>query len=150
MTTTNQTTRPNELSYFALTLQSYLNESFPELAADRAFVRERSELAAQAYADALLAGHTHPEAAEISDEAMYDGLHFSKFDMLFKVVCNEFDALMADEELRPFALKMYPPCREVFDRYPTDEPGFADTPGYDRLYTELTGTVSLRIEEFGL
>ena len=48
-----------DLSYFTLTLQSFLNESFPELAADRTFIEERAELAAQSYADALLAGSNH-------------------------------------------------------------------------------------------
>lgn len=139
-----------DLSYFTLTLQSFLNESFPELAADRTFIEERAELAAQSYADALLAGNNHLEATEISNSVLFEGLHFSKFDTLFKVVCNEFDTYMADEELRPFALKIYPLCREVFEKYPADEPEFVDSPAYDLLYTELTGTVALHIEEHGI
>ena len=151
MTTTNtKKTGQGDLSYFALTLQSYLNESFPESAVDTTFIQERSDLAAQTYADALLAGHTHPEASELSNAVLYEGLHFSQFDMLFKVVCNEFDSLMADDEPRPFALKVYPLCKTVFENYPTDEPDFADTPAYQLLYTELTGTIAIYIEEFGL
>lgn len=153
MTTKKNNTPKNEredLSYFTLTLQSFLNESFPELAADKTFVKERSDLAAQTYADALLAGHTHPEAAELSNEVMYEGLGFSKFDTLFNVVCEEFYNEIPDEELRPFALKVYPHCQEVFDQYPTDEPDFADSAAYDLLYTELTGTVVLYIEENGV
>jgi len=97
MTTTNtKKTGQGDLSYFALTLQSYLNESFPESAVDTTFIQERSDLAAQTYADALLAGHTHPEASELSNAVLYEGLHFSQFDMLFKVVCNEFDSLMSE------------------------------------------------------
>ena len=138
------------MSYFTLTLQSYLNESFPESAVDTTFIQERSDLAAQTYADALLAGHTHPEASELSNAVLYEGLHFSQFDMLFKVVCNEFDSLMADDELRPFALKVYPLCKGVFENYTTDEPDFIDTPAYQLLYTELTGTIAIYIEEFGL
>ena len=151
MTTTNTTKiEQSDLSYFTLTLQSYLNESFPELASDDTFIQERSDLASQTNADALLAGHTHPEASELSNAVLYEGLHFSQFDMLFKVVCNEFDALMADEELRPFTLKVYPLCKTVFENYPTDEPDFADTPAYQLLYTELTGTTALYIEENGV
>lgn len=153
MTKTTNNTPKNErgdLSYSTLTLQSFLNESFPELANDKAFIEERSELAAQTYADALLAGHTHPEASELANEALYEGLHFSKFDMLFKVICNEFDSQMADDELRPFALKMYPLCTDVFGKYSTDEPEFADSADYELLYTELTGTVAIHIEENGL
>lgn len=151
MTTNNNT--PNErgdLSYFTLTLQSFLNESFPEQAADKTFIKERSDLAAQTYADARVSGHTHTEAAELSNAVLYEGLHFSRFDTLFRVICNEFDTYMADEDLRPFAQKMYPHCSEVFDNYPTNEPEFVDTPAYDLLYTELTGTVALYIEEHGV
>ncbi len=153
MTTTKTTTPKDEredLSHFTLALQSFLNESFPELATDKTYIEERSELAVQAYADALLAGHTHPEASELSNKVLYEGLHFSKFDMLFKVICYEFDSQMADDELRPFALKMYPFCSEVFANYPTDEPEFAESADYDQLYTELTGTVAIHIEENGL
>ncbi|MDO5523849.1 MAG: DUF1896 domain-containing protein [Bacteroidia bacterium] len=152
MTKTNNTpfAEREDLSYFTLTLQSYLNESFPELANDKTFIEERSELAAQSYADALMAGHSHPEASELSNEVMYEGLHFSKFDMLFKVICNEFDSQMADDELRPFAMKMYPLCAEIFANYPTDEPEFVDSGDYDLLYTELTGTVAIHIEDNGL
>ena len=148
--TNTPTTEREDLSYFTLTLQSYLNESFPELANDTDFIRERSDFAAQTYADALLAGHAHPEAAELSNEVMYSGLGFSKFDILFKVVCEEFSAEIPDEELRPFALKIYPLCSEVFESYPTDEPYFIDTPWYDLLYTELTGTTAIYIEENGV
>ncbi len=139
-----------DLSYFTLTLQSFLNESFPELSADKTFIDERAELAAQSYADALLAGSNHLEASEISNKVLYEGLHFSKFDMLFKVICNEFDSQMADDELRPFALKMYPLCTDVFSKYSTDEPEFVDSTDYELLYTELTGTVAIHIEENGL
>ncbi|HBK40872.1 MAG TPA: hypothetical protein DDZ57_04790 [Porphyromonadaceae bacterium] len=145
-----QKTAARDLSYFTLTLQSYLNESFPELSVDKTFIEERADLAAKTYSDALAAGHTQIEAAELSNSVLYEGLHFSGFDTLFKVVCNEFDTYMADEDLRPFAQKMYPHCKEVFANYPTDEPEFIDSPAYDLLYTELTGTVALHIEEHGV
>ena len=76
-------------------------------------------------------------------------MHFSKFDTVFQVVCNEFDTLMADEELRPFALKMFPICEPVFAKYElTDD--FAYGYEFDVLYTELTGTIAIWIEENGL
>jgi hypothetical protein len=54
-----------------------------------------------------------------------------------------------DEELRPFALKMMAVCKPVFEQYVlTDD--FEDSPEYDLLYTELTGTIAIWIEENGL
>ena len=56
---------------------------------------------------------------------------------------------MADEELRPFALKMFPVCEAVLAGYElTDD--FAYGYEFDLLYTELTGTIAIWIEENGL
>ena len=56
---------------------------------------------------------------------------------------------MADEELRPFALKMLPVCEPVFAGYAlTDD--FAYSPEFELLYTELTGTIAIWVEENGL
>jgi hypothetical protein len=76
-------------------------------------------------------------------------LHFSRFDAVFKVVCNEFDTIMADEELRPFSLKMLWVCAPVFEQYLLTE-DFADSPEFELLYTELTGAIQIWIEENGL
>jgi len=53
---------------------------------------------------------------------------------------------MADEEMRPFALKMLPVCEPVFVKY-TLTYDFAYSGEFDLLYTELTGTVAIWIEE---
>ena len=56
---------------------------------------------------------------------------------------------MADEELRPFALKMFPICEAVFENYKlTDD--FAYGYEFDLLYTETTGAIAIWIEENGL
>ncbi|MNQ99650.1 hypothetical protein D3C85_1153970 [compost metagenome] len=68
---------------------------------------------------------------------------------MFQVVCNEFDTIMADEELRPFAMKIFPVCMPVFSRYElTDD--FAYGYEFDLLYTEITGTIAIWIAENGL
>jgi len=142
-------TPPKNLSYFTLRLKELLNSSFPEHADDKNFIHHRSRLAANAYEGAFIAGNALMQCDEIANFILYEGLHFSKFDTVFKVVCNEFDTIMADEELRPFALKMLPVCQTVFESYElTDD--FADTSAYELLYTELTGTIALWIEENGL
>mgnify|MGYP001317271366 CR=1 FL=1 len=88
-------------------------------------------------------------SATISQITYSLGLHYSKFDTVFQVVCNEFDTIMADEELRPFAHKMFPVCEPVFEKYTlTDD--FAYTEEYDLLYTEITGTIQIWIEENGI
>ncbi|TGD58974.1 DUF1896 domain-containing protein [Flavobacterium humi] len=139
----------NKLSYYSLKLKQLLQVSFPELSGNKAFIDKRAQLAAKVYNDAFMAGNTIEQCNEIAQYILFEGLHFSRFDTVFKVVCSEFDTIMADEELRPFALKMLPVCIPVFDQYKlTDD--FEDRPEYEWLYTELTGTIQIWIEDNGL
>lgn len=138
-----------DLSYFKLRLQELLNTSFPEKAFDTKFIDQRSSWASNAYEGAFQSGNSIEQCNEIANYILFEGLHFSKFDTVFQVVCNEFDTVMADEELRPFALKMFPVCEPVFTNYQlTDD--FAYSYEFDLLYTELTGTIAIWIEENGL
>ncbi|MBL7706799.1 MAG: DUF1896 domain-containing protein [Taibaiella sp.] len=139
----------SELSYFELRLQELLNTSFPEKSTDQKFIVQRSDLAATAYEDAFRTGYPIDECNRLANEVLFEGFHFSKFDTIFQVVCNEFDTLMADEELRPFALKMLPICELIFANYELVD-DFAYSYEFDKLYTELTGTLALWIRENGL
>lgn len=142
-------TQQKDLSYFRIRLQELLNTSFPEKARDTKFINQRSSWAANAYEGAFLSGNPIDRCDEIASYILFEGLHFSRFDTIFQVVCNEFDTLMVDEELRPFALRMYDVCESAFSNYElTDD--FADTDEFDLLYTELTGTIAIWIEENGL
>ncbi|MDM1048218.1 MULTISPECIES: DUF1896 domain-containing protein [Bacteroidota] len=138
-----------DLSYFRLRLQELLNNSFPEKANDKKFIEQRASWAANAYEGAFSSGNTIEQCSEIANYILFENLHFSKFDTVFQVVCNEFDTIMADEELRPFALKMFPVCEPVFERYELTDDFTYDTE-FDLLYTELTGTIAIWIEENGL
>ena len=142
-------TQQKDLSYFKLRLQELLNTSFPEKAYDEKFINQRSSWAANAYEGTFRAGNAIEQCNEIADYILFEGLHFSKFDTIFQVVSNEFDTLMADEELRSFALKMFLVCEPVFSNYElTDD--FAYGYEFDLLYTELIGATALWIEEHGL
>ena len=142
-------TQQKDLSYFTLRLQELLYTSFPEKAHDQKFIKQRSSWAANAYEGAFRSGNAIEQCDHIADYILFEGLHFSRFDTIFQVVCNEFDTIMADEELRPFALKMLPVCSSLFANYElTDD--FAYSEAYGLLYTEITGTIAIWIEENGL
>ncbi|MFH6961693.1 DUF1896 domain-containing protein [Flavobacterium plurextorum] len=142
-------TDQKDLSYFRLRLTELLNNSFPEKANDQKFIEQRSLWAANAYQGAFGSGNSIEQCNEIANYILFEGLNFSRFDTVFQVVCNEFDTIMADEELRPFAQKMFPVCEPVFTRYElTDD--FAYNIEFNLLYTELTGTIAIWIEENGL
>jgi len=142
-------TQPKDLSYFKLRLQELLNASFPEKAFDYKFIEQRSLWAANSYEAAFQSGNTIEQCNEIANYILFEGLDFSMFDTIFQVVCNEFDTVMADEELRPFALKMLPICSSLFAGYELNS-DFASYAEYDLLYTELTGTIAIWIDENGL
>ena len=61
---------PDELSYYRLTLLSYLRESHPERAADDAFVRARADLAAEAFSEAVKSGMDYDEAVRQADAGL--------------------------------------------------------------------------------
>lgn len=142
-------TQQKDLFYFRLRLQELLNSSFPEKAHDQQFINQRSSWAANAYDGAFRSGNSIEQCNEIANYILFGGLHFSKFDTIFQVVCNEFDTLMANEELRPFSFKMLPICAPVFDNYELTN-DFAYSDEFDQLYTEITGTIAIWIEENGL
>ena len=76
-------TPTGELSYYGLSLLSYLKDSHPELIAESEFIAERADSAAQAYSEAIRSGCNHIEAEEIAREELYRGLHFSPYNTLY-------------------------------------------------------------------
>jgi len=138
-----------DLSYFQLRLKELLITSFPEKVSDVRFIYWRANLAANAYHNAFSSGNSIEQCNEIADFILFEGLHFSRFDTVFNVICNEFDASMADGDFRPFALEMLNICEETFAKYELTD-NFSYTAEFDVLYTELTGVIALWIEEHGL
>ena len=144
-------TTKKELSYFRLKLEAYLGEHYPERVNENTFVTARAGEALTAYCDAVAQGFSHPEAEVMASEVLYQGLHFSKYDTLVSVLEDEFEKELPSplpERLAPMLLKNKA-VQSVFDKYElTDD--FGASPEYDKLYTELTGTIVLLIEVNGL
>ena len=145
------TTTKKELSYFRLKLEAYLGEHFPERVNENTFVTARADEALAAYCDAIAQGFSYPEAEVMASEVLYQGLHFSKYDTLVSILENEFEKELPSplpERLTPILLKNKA-VQSVFNKYElTDD--FGASPEYEKLYTELTGTIVLIIEVNGL
>lgn len=140
-----------ELSYFRLKLEAYLSDYHPELMSDESFISTRADAALTTYCDAVAQGFTHLEAEAMSSEVLYQGLHFSKYDTLVSILENEF----SEELPEPLPRRLAPILlsnkfiQEVFAKYElTDD--FDAKPEYEALYTELTGTIVLLIENSNL
>lgn len=141
MTTTN-TTEIHDISYFTLRLNEYLSQSYPELQKQGDFVEARSSLALETYGNAIRAGQNHLEASHLANNTLFTNLPFSKMDMLFEVICEEFYQDIPDDKLRLFAEQMYPSCLATFDKYDLTT-NFKNDEKYDSLYTELTGVIQI-------
>lgn len=134
-----------ELSYYGLLLLSYLKESHPDKANDKDFVRLRSELAAESYANAITNGYTHQGAEEIASSILYEGLLFSRYDTIRNVLINEF-TIVPSERIDSLAMLLLMPCEEVFCEYPVSD-SFAASAEYITLYTELVGFIDIWRQE---
>ncbi len=133
------------LSYYGLSLLEFLRDGHPELASDNAFIEARAAQAAGAYSDVIRSGGTHPEAENRACEVLYRGLHFSLYNTLVDVIWNEFSDRIPEDEAREAARVMFPFVCGLKTRYDFTD-GFASSPHYDLLYTELAGTVQILLD----
>ena len=137
-----------ELSYFEMALLFYLKESYPHMADDKAFIRERADSAAEAYEHAIREGLSVAQALELADTVLYQDLRFSRFDAGFEAVSEWFPEILP-EERTDFCLKVLPPAEAVFNKYPIDD-RFESSPSYHTLTVELTGFIQSYIERYGI
>lgn len=135
-----------ELSWFKLSLLHFLYESHPELTEDTKLINSRGDLAAETYSEAITIGYNQTEAEELAHDALYKGLHFSKHDTLVTIIWNEFSREIPMGEAKEYAIKLLPKMEAVFSKYPLNDE-FAYSTNFTRLYTELTGVLSIWIEE---
>jgi hypothetical protein len=131
--------------YFRLSLMDFLRESHPERLHDHRFILACADAATEAYEQAIISGETPVQAAEQANAVLFNGLHFSKYDMLVRILWSEFLGEAPEEDAGELALRLLPECESVFSQYPLSD-SFADEPAYDLLYTELTGTIALYLE----
>ena len=146
-----KTTSKKEWSYYRLRLEAYLSDYHPERLSHEAFIRARSDAAAQAYEDAFRQGYPVLEAGFIATEVLFAGLHFSPYYTLQQIIENEFFSVIPPDRAPDFALRLLQSdaIRETIAKY---EPGddFDGRPEYDLLYTELTGVIVELLEADGV
>ena len=145
------TQRKKEFSYYRLRLETYLKDYHPERLADEAFIRDRSDAAAEAYEDAFRQGYPVLEAGSIATEVLFAGLHFSPYYTLEQIIENEFANTIPSDRAEVFALRLLQSdsIRETIAKY---EPGddFDGSSEYDQLYTKLTGVIVELLEADGV
>ena len=139
-----------DFSYYGLYLLDYLRTNRFEQASDDAFIRERADRAAETYERVRLEGYPPEGAQELAMDTLLRGLRYSKYAILREVVENEFANEVPEKKREAFIRKLLPPVGNVFSAYDLSDDNFALSPEYDLLRTELTGTVVLYIEKYGV
>lgn len=134
-----------ELSYFRLSLLSYLRDTHPDKATNHDFIAMRGDIAAEVYSQAIKAGHTHDYAEEASSKVLYEGLHFSIFRTLVTILWEEFSEQVPPSQADGIAMELRPRLTDTIQKYSLSD-DFADTPEYNQFYTELTGEIQILLE----
>ncbi len=138
-----------ELSWFKLSLLHFFYESHPELTENTDLLNARSDLASKTYSESIKNGHNQQEAEELALKDLYHGLHFSKHDTLVTILWNEFSRVIPMGLAKEFAIRILPQVESIFSKYKlTDD--FAFDPKFNGLYNELTGTISIWLEDHEL
>jgi len=125
---------------------SYLKDSHPHLANDTALIAARGDAAAEAYSKAIVNGQNHDQAGQIANEVLYSGLLFSPYRTVVRTLWNEFEKEVTPALAEGVAMKLLPKLDEVFSKYGLND-NFDETPEYNQLYTELTGTIQTLLED---
>ena len=136
----------HELSYFRLSLLSYLRDSHPNLATDTNLIAARGDAAAEAYSAAIKNGQSHDQASEAANEVLYSGLLFSPYRIVVQILSEEFGKEANPALIEEAAVEVLPELKEVFSKYELSD-DFETTEEYDQLYTELTGAIQILLED---
>jgi tRNA G37 N-methylase Trm5 len=102
-------------------------------------------MAAEAYSEAIKSGLDHIQAAEIANETLFKGLHFSPYNVIVEILWNEFSDEVSPGEAQTKAKDLLPECQAVFAKYSLND-DYAETTEYQSLYTELVGTILILLE----
>lgn len=142
---TKTKTTVTELSYFRLSLLSYLRDTHPEKATDHDFIALRGDAAAETYSQAIKAGHPHDYAEEASSKVLYEGLYFSTYRTLVTILWEEFSEEIPPSQAEGIAMELLPRLTGTIQEYTLSD-DFADTPQYNQFYTELIGEIQILLE----
>ena len=113
------------------------------------FISERAEIAAEHFERSRREGHSVEEAQEIAMAALTLGLHFSPYNTIIEVLWNELEGLVDPAEAPQVALRLLDEYQSIFDEYDLSDE-FATTTEYEQLYTQLTGVITLKFEQYGI
>lgn len=142
-------TEPIQLSYYELYLTKYLRDFHPEKAFDTTFIKQRSDSAAITFEESRLQGHTVDQAQELAIKELMQGLHFSKQQIITEIIENEFSVEIPETKISAFLDSIKSELDDLFSKYMLSD-DFEASPEYDTLYSEITGAITIYLENHGI
>ena len=130
----------NGLSYYGLSLLSFLLGSHRDGAADSILIRTRADRAAEAYSQAIRNGASRADADAQAARILYQGLHFSLYNTIVNILWDEFQDLVPEEEARTIARDILPHAAFLKQECALNEE-IDTSPENQRFYTELVETI---------
>lgn len=137
---------PQELSYFHLSFLSFLRDSHPNLATDTNLIASRGDAAAEVYSAAIKNGQSHDQADEVASEVLYQGLLFSPYRTIVRILWDEFEKEVTPVLAEGAAIGLLPKLTDVFSHCDLSD-NFEITEEYNQFYTELTGAIQILLED---
>lgn len=137
-----------EMSYYRLRLEAFLRDWHPHILSDIDFIKEKADLASTQYEESYLETSNVYESDKIALNVLFEGLHFSAYNLIEQILENEFSKELPTELITPLS-KMLIKNRaitELIEKYSPDD-NFDERKEYKMLYTELTGLIQIIIEE---
>lgn len=128
-------------------LKSYLSENHPELCDDESFISNRSELAQLTFIDSSQNGSSYEDSIHEAYTVLYDGLHFSSYQLLQDIAEEEFSEYYDIVEKNKASLytELLPIIKEF---NPGDD--FERSSRYETLYSCIVGFIQEKIENNGI
>lgn len=138
-----------KLDYYELYLLKYLQEYHPEKGQDLNFIKLRADSAAEIYEQSRLEGYNISGAQELAMAELTRDLHFSKYHMVLNIMESEFGNELTEEKKKALVKKMSSRLESIFSSYTLGD-DFEQTPEYKTLYNEITGEITLYLENHGI
>lgn len=138
-----------DISYFSLSLRSFLREYHPDLVHSVNFVTSRAESAEEVYHNSMMGSGDNVLALEEANQVLFAGLNFSKFSFLKDILEEEFFIEVQKSDIESAALSYLGDreMRDVFDKYALTDDFEEDEERYQMLYTEVIGTIYIQMEQ---
>jgi hypothetical protein len=153
-TTVAQVAKKIGLNHLALKLLDYLDQYHPDLALDYDFIMERADYAASVRDNMIKNSNGHPallqEAESECNRVLMADLEFSEHSIIFDIVDEyyyEKDNSKKPAEVKEIAIELRPQLKNIFAKYPIDNPEFTAEVEYDEMIEKLTHEVEKLLQK---